>query len=225
MPTMQFSHSHVSPYPEWMPGSSYPRSIHVEAWLSSELSSLKCPGNTISNCPPVCRYPHMESFWVSPCNNSDHPGKTRHGLDRRLVNLLELTIPTNTYKALQAARIRKSEKPLYLQLVSDLEDRGLSVSFQTLKIGSLGHITPYAVKYLTSTFSLSKQHVLSKLSKISIACSYHIFNSRNSLSLTIPSTLCSYTLCFVCTVCNSNCFGVPPYLPWQALPFGSQLVS
>ena len=98
------------------------------------------------------------------------------------VNLIELMIPTNTYEALQAARIRKSEKPLYLQLVSNLEDRGLSVSFQTLKIGSLGHITPYAVKCLTSTFSLSKQHVLSKLSKISIACSYHIFHSRNSLS-------------------------------------------
>ena len=98
------------------------------------------------------------------------------------VNLLELMIPTNTYEALQAARSRKSEKPRYFQLVSDLEDRGLSVSFQTLKIGSLGRITPYAVKCLTSTFSLSKQHVLSKLSKISIACSYHIFNSRNSLS-------------------------------------------
>ena len=101
------------------------------------------------------------------------------------VNLLELTIPTNTYEALQAARSRKSEKPTYVQLVSDLEDRGLSVSFQTLEIGSLSHFTPYAVKCLTSTFSLSKQHartILSKLAKVSIACSYHIFNSRNSLS-------------------------------------------
>ena len=34
------------------------------------------------------------------------------------INLLELTIPTNTYEALQAARNRIS---LYLQLVSDLE--------------------------------------------------------------------------------------------------------
>ena len=74
------------------------------------------------------------------------------------VNLSELTILTNTYEALQAARNRKLEKPLYLQLVIDLEDRGLSVSFLTLEIGSLGHFTPYAVKCLTSTFSLSKQH-------------------------------------------------------------------
>ena len=44
------------------------------------------------------------------------------------VNLLELTIPTNTYEALQAARNKKVEKPLYFQLVSDMEDRGLSVS-------------------------------------------------------------------------------------------------
>ena len=72
------------------------------------------------------------------------------------VNLLELTIPTNTYEALQAAKNRKLEKPLYLQLVSDLEDRGLSVSFLTLEIGSLGHFTPHAVKCLTSTFNLDR---------------------------------------------------------------------
>ena len=119
-----------------------------------------------------------------------HPGKTRHGPDRWPVCQPPRThdsyIPiTNTYKPLKAARNRKSEKPLYLQLVSDLEDRGLSVSFLTLEIRSLGHFTSYAVKCLTNTFSLSKQHartILSKLSKISIACSYHIFNARNSLS-------------------------------------------
>ena len=42
------------------------------------------------------------------------------------VNLLELTVPTNTYEALQAARNRKS-KTLYLQLVSNLEDCVLSL--------------------------------------------------------------------------------------------------
>ena len=42
------------------------------------------------------------------------------------VNLLELTIPTNTYEALQAARNRKLENPLYLQLVSDLKDCSIS---------------------------------------------------------------------------------------------------
>ena len=95
-------------------------------------------------------------------------------IDDLSVKLLELTIPTNTYEALEAARNRKSEKPLYLQLVSDLEDRGLSVSFQTLEIGSLGHFTSYTVKYLTNTFSISKQHartIPSKLSKVSITCS------------------------------------------------------
>ena len=73
------------------------------------------------------------------------------------VNILELTIPTNTREAVQAARKRKSEKPLYLQLISDLEDRGLSVSFGTLEIGSLGHYGPCAIKCLTCTFGLSKQ--------------------------------------------------------------------
>ena len=106
-------------------------------------------------------------------------------IDNSAVRLLELTVPTNTREALQAARIRKLNKPLYLQLISDLEERGLSVSFRSLEIGSLGHHESFAVKCLADTFDLSKKlsrYILSKLSKISIACSFHIFNSRNSLS-------------------------------------------
>ena len=106
-------------------------------------------------------------------------------IDNSAVCLLELTVPTNTREALQAARIRELNKPLYLQLISDLEERGLSVSFRSLEIGSLGHHESFAVKCLADTFDLSKKlsrYILSKLSKISIACSFHIFNSRNSLS-------------------------------------------
>ena len=106
-------------------------------------------------------------------------------IDNSAVRLLELTVPTNTREALQAARIRKLNKPLYLQLISDLEERGLSVSFRTLEIGSLGHHKSFAVKCLADTFDLSKKlsrYILSKLSKVSIAYSFHIFNSRNSLS-------------------------------------------
>ena len=38
-------------------------------------------------------------------------------IDDLSVNLLELTIPTNTYEALEAARNRKLEKPLYLKIL------------------------------------------------------------------------------------------------------------
>ena len=38
-------------------------------------------------------------------------------IDDLSVNLLELTIPTHTYEALEAARNRKLEKPLYLKIL------------------------------------------------------------------------------------------------------------
>ena len=120
-----------------------------------------------------------------PMNISTTRARPDVVIDNSAVRLLELTVPTNTREALQAARIRKLNKPLYLQLISDLEERGLSVSFRTLEIGSLGHHKSFAVKCLADTFDLSKKlsrYILSKLSKVSIAYSFHIFNSRNSLS-------------------------------------------
>ena len=43
------------------------------------------------------------------------------------VNIVKLTVSTNTRETFQAARKKKSEKFLYLQLISVLEDRGHSV--------------------------------------------------------------------------------------------------
>ena len=77
------------------------------------------------------------------------------------VNILKFTISTNMREALQAARKRESEKPPYLQLINDLEVRGLPVSFKTLENGSLGHYAPYAIKCLTCILGLLKQLAIS----------------------------------------------------------------
>ena len=55
------------------------------------------------------------------------------------VTMLELTIPSNSKEAIIKAKERKTNKPNYNQLIGDLEERGLSVTYRTLEIGSLGH--------------------------------------------------------------------------------------
>ena len=153
MPTMQLSHPHVRPYHEWMVESAHPRPLHMEAWLSSELSSLECLRNAISNCPPKCRYPHMHGELLSLFLQQFQPTLAHPDLvliEDLSINLLELTIPTNTYEVLQAARNRKSRNHYTSNWLVTWKACGLSVFFLTLEIGSLGHFTPYAVKCLTS---------------------------------------------------------------------------
>ena len=70
---------------------------------------------------------------------------------------------------------------LFLQLATNLEDSGWSVSYFMLEIGSLGHFESNATRTLSDGFLLSKQEakkVLMKLSRIAVSCSYHIFNTR-----------------------------------------------
>ena len=88
------------------------------------------------------------------------------------ITLLELTVPFNLPEALAAARSRKSLKSNYLQLATDLEDSGWSVSYFTLEIGSLGHFEPNATRTLSDAFFLSKQgakQVLMNLSRIAVS--------------------------------------------------------
>ena len=55
------------------------------------------------------------------------------------VQLMELTIPTNTSEGLRNARARKQSKQEYISLVNDLLDREYSADLDTIEIGSLGH--------------------------------------------------------------------------------------
>ena len=98
------------------------------------------------------------------------------------VTMLELTIPSNSKEAIIKAKERKTNKSNYNLLVGDLEERGLSV---TIEIGSLGHYPSDAALCISHSFQLTKsetKQILQKASKTAIACSYHIFNSRNSAS-------------------------------------------
>ena len=103
------------------------------------------------------------------------------------ITILELTVPFNSRDALQAASLRKSNKQsyMYLQLLSDLEERGFSAQYHTLEIGSSGHYEQCALNSIKRSFNLTKQEckkLLLKLSQTAISCSYHIFNSRISSS-------------------------------------------
>ena len=101
------------------------------------------------------------------------------------VTILELTIPSKSKEAINKAKERKSNKPNYNSLIGDLEERGLSVTYRTLEIGSLGHYLPDAIHSVSHSFQITKSEtksVLLKASKVAISCSYHIFNSRNSIS-------------------------------------------
>ena len=101
------------------------------------------------------------------------------------VTMLELTIPSNSHDAIRKAKERKINKPNYSFLIGDLKERGLSVTYRTLEIGSLGHYLPDAIQCISYSFQLTKaesKQVLQRASTLAIACSYHIFNSRNSSS-------------------------------------------
>ena len=74
---------------------------------------------------------------------------------------------------------------IYLFIFLWCGERGLSVTYRTLEIGSLGHYLPNAAFCISNFFQLTKsetKQILQKASKTAIGCSYHIFNSRNSAS-------------------------------------------
>ena len=58
----------------------------------------------------------------------------------REIQILELTVPSNSKSALQNARIRKQNKENYNYLVNDLKDRKWNTTYHTVEISSLGHI-------------------------------------------------------------------------------------
>ena len=115
-------------------------------------------------------------------------------ISRPEITLLELTVPSNSLKALAAAKSRKSLKSNYLQLMTDLEGDGWSVSYFTLEIGSLGHFELTSIRTLADIFLLPKKEakqLLMNLSKIAVSCSYHIFNSRLCNTWDVNKPVCS----------------------------------
>ena len=123
------------------------------------------------------------------------------------VTFLELSVPFNSPEALAAARSKKSLKSNYLQLATDLEGSGWSVSYFTFEIGSFSHFEPYATTTLSDAFLLSKQdakQILMKLSRIAVSCSYHIFNPRLCSTWDVNKPLYSSPFFFVSLSCSPH---------------------
>ena len=101
------------------------------------------------------------------------------------ISILELTVPTNTPKALQQARERKQNKIEYISLIEDIRLNAWTVTYDTVEIGSLGHFTKdtiHAVKSILPTVlsdsscALSQsKNILLSASRVSISCSRCIF--------------------------------------------------
>ena len=122
------------------------------------------------------RWPSRKaSQWFSTGHNSSrhkhHQLQTRPSVHHRAriyqPRILELTVPFKSPDALAAAKSRKSLKSNYLQLATDLEDSGWSVSHFTQEIGSLGHFGPNATRSLSDAFLPSKQKAKQVLMKLS----------------------------------------------------------
>ena len=95
------------------------------------------------------------------------------------LRILELTVPTNTPDGLRNARERKQNKPEYGSLINDLEATGLSVMYDTIEIGSLGHFTSATTEAIIQSIPFdriqSANRILLEAAKVAIACSHQIF--------------------------------------------------
>ena len=70
--------------------------------------------------------------------------------------VIELTCPMNTKSNLVAARSRKQNKEVYGILFSDMANKGWTVDYETLEIGSLGHYQKEMRPLLSSALDLPK---------------------------------------------------------------------
>ena len=105
-------------------------------------------------------------------------------IERTHVQLLELTVPTNTVQNLKNAKARKESKESYLSLLTDLESTNYTTDLATIEIGALGHFTKESVNALHKIIPSQPKKSISKSlleqSKIATSCSAHIFNARLS---------------------------------------------
>ena len=154
----------------------------METWLCSKWSGFSGSFKNWQINKDVRRPSRKASQWFSTGHNSSrhkhHQLQTRPSVHHRAriyqPRILELTVPFKSPDALAAAKSRKSLKSNYLQLATDLEDSGWSVSHFTQEIGSLGHFGPNATRSLSDAFLPSKheaKQVLMKLSRIAVYCS------------------------------------------------------
>ena len=142
--------------------------------------------------PPTLLYADLPGYRASDNPQSTLPSDVSVSSARpdivmregNVIKISELTVCSNTQRGFDEARSRKRNKLAYTQLISDLEAKGFKVNYLTIEIGSLGHYTSSATNAISGLMpALSTARVklmLATLGKVSIACSYHIFNARDS---------------------------------------------
>ena len=126
------------------------------------------PWQTVTTIPqeilPSSQRPDLVMFWPN----------------LKKIFLVELTVPFEPN--IVSAHLRKVNK--YASLVSDLQDKGLTVDFLALEVGSRGYISPEnlkALKQLTkmSHVNVSFKSIRDQLSKIALCTSFSIFCSKS----------------------------------------------
>ena len=131
------------------------------------------PGRLANSSPPATIPPSIST-------TSSRPDLVL--VSERELYLLELTICNNSPTGFSEARRRNDVQ--YAPLVLDLEDKGFSVVYITLEIGSLGHFTREAVRSLMLLCPQISKHeitdILLKLARTSVSCSKFIFQGHSS---------------------------------------------
>ena len=72
-------------------------------------------------------------------------------LHHNSIRFLELTVCGNNLNAMKKVQERKLNKPNYLQLVSDLQRRGLQSHYATLEIGALGYYNLVVLRLIVNS--------------------------------------------------------------------------
>ena len=103
----------------------------------------------------------------------------------REIQILELTVPSNSKSALQNAIVRKQSKENYNYLVNDLKDRKWNTTYHTVEIGSLGHIPSSAKEAIIDILPRNRiqlsSPILLQAAKVSITCSQQIFMAHKQM--------------------------------------------
>ena len=131
------------------------------------------PGRLANSSPPATILPSIST-------TSSRPDLVL--VSERELYLLELTICNNSPTGFSEARCRNDVQ--YAPLVLDLEDKGFSVVYITLEIGSLGYFTREAVRSLMLLCPQISKHkitdILLKLARTSVSFSKFIFQGHSS---------------------------------------------
>ena len=108
----------------------------------------------------------------------------------KLVFIIELTICFE--RNFEAANARKAER--YQHLKNDIEDRGFKCYLLPLEIGSRGYVSKKNKMCIINTLKMNNiplpfSEIIKHCSKISLLCSYSIFNAYNQPTWSDPPLL------------------------------------